>query len=191
MRYVGWYPNRARGERAKAASCEGASARPTPSAEPQSQFVARVKATWARLIRKVYAADPLQCPKCKGPMRVMALIDDPQVIRRILEHLGCWVPEASGPAPPQARVAAERAHPADLSPGSRHRVARCEGQARPRLAPTPFLRRCTTMRSASARGRRLRAGPCRAQNARMRRVLGPCATGRAEDPRGKTRRARD
>ena len=44
--------------------------------------------TTARLIRKVYEADPLECPKCKGPMRVFALIEDPGVIRRILEHLG-------------------------------------------------------------------------------------------------------
>ena len=54
-----------------------------------SEFVARARATWARLIRKVYEADPLECPKCKGPMRVIALIEDLGVIRRILEHLGC------------------------------------------------------------------------------------------------------
>ena len=54
----------------------------------------------ARLIRKVYEADPLEWPKCKGPMRVIALIDDPPVVRRILEHLGRWAPEAAGPDPP-------------------------------------------------------------------------------------------
>ena len=31
-------------------------------------------------------------------MRVIALIDDPGVIRRILEHLGLWAPEAIGVA---------------------------------------------------------------------------------------------
>jgi gluconolactonase len=44
-----------------------------PSEEPASEFAARAKAAWARLIRKVYEADPLECPKCKGPMRVIAL----------------------------------------------------------------------------------------------------------------------
>jgi hypothetical protein len=29
-------------------------------------------AAWARLIRKVYEVDPLECPKCTGPMRVIA-----------------------------------------------------------------------------------------------------------------------
>jgi hypothetical protein len=44
------------------------------------------------LIHKVYEVDPLECPKCGAPMQVIALIDDAEVIRRILEHLGCWAP---------------------------------------------------------------------------------------------------
>ena len=67
-----------------------------------SEFASRAKAAWARLIRKVYEVDPLECPKCKGPMRIIALIDDPRVIRRILEHLGLWAPETSAPGPPAA-----------------------------------------------------------------------------------------
>ena len=35
----------------------------------------RVRSTWARLIHKVYEVDPLECPRGKGPMRVIALID--------------------------------------------------------------------------------------------------------------------
>ena len=64
---------------------------------------ARVRSTWARLIHKVYEVDPLECPKCKGPMRVIALIDDKAVIRKILRHLGLWVPQIAagrGPGPP-------------------------------------------------------------------------------------------
>jgi hypothetical protein len=56
----------------------------------------RAKAAWARLIRKVYEADPLECPKCKGPMHVIALIEDPGVIRRILEHSGRWAAASEG-----------------------------------------------------------------------------------------------
>ena len=42
---------------------------------------------------KSYEVDPLECPKCgHPPMRVVALIDDAEVIRRILEHLGRWAP---------------------------------------------------------------------------------------------------
>ena len=63
--------------------------------EPQTTcaiHAARAKSAWARLIHKVYEVDPLACPKCGTPMHVIALIDDATVIRRILEHLGCWVP---------------------------------------------------------------------------------------------------
>jgi len=45
------------------------------------------------LIHKVYEVDPLECPRCKGPMRVIALIDDAAVIRKILGHLGLWAPQ--------------------------------------------------------------------------------------------------
>ena len=61
---------------------------------------ARAKAAWARLIRKVYEADPVECPKRKGPMRVIALIEEPEIIRRILEQLGCWAPDSAGRDPP-------------------------------------------------------------------------------------------
>ena len=44
------------------------------------------------MIHKVYEVDPLVCAKCGAPIRVIALIDDAAVIRRILEHLGCWAP---------------------------------------------------------------------------------------------------
>ena len=36
-----------------------------------------------------------------GPMRVIALIDDPTVARRILEHLGRWVPEPAERGSPE------------------------------------------------------------------------------------------
>lgn len=66
MRYAGWYSNRARGECAKK-SCLPAAVALAPSDEQMAtEFAARARAAWARLIRKVYEADPLQCPKCKS-----------------------------------------------------------------------------------------------------------------------------
>jgi len=100
VRDVGWYSNRARGERAKFLKDPESAATPAAPVEPASEFPARARAAWARLIRKVYEADPLVCSKCKGPMRVIALIDDPGVIRRVLEHLGRWAPEAPERGPP-------------------------------------------------------------------------------------------
>jgi hypothetical protein len=100
VRYCGWYANRSRGERAKA----GTACKVAAIAENLSDLAARAKAAWAKLIRKVYEVDPLECPKCKGPMRVTALIEEPELVRHILAHLGLWDPE-----PPRAF---ERAPPA-------------------------------------------------------------------------------
>ena len=38
------------------------------------------KRAWARLIKQVYEADPLMCPRCTGPMRIIAFIEQPEVI---------------------------------------------------------------------------------------------------------------
>ena len=45
---------------------------------------------WARLIQKIYEIDPLTCPKCHGPMAVIAFIEAEDVIEKILKHLGLW-----------------------------------------------------------------------------------------------------
>jgi hypothetical protein len=36
----------------------------------------------------IYALDPLICPKCQGAMRIIAFIEDDQIIQKILKHLG-------------------------------------------------------------------------------------------------------
>ena len=46
--------------------------------------------SWRELIKKVWEVDPLTCPQCGSEMRIISLIQDPDVIRRILEHLGLW-----------------------------------------------------------------------------------------------------
>ena len=49
-----------------------------------------LKRRWSHFIRKVYEADPLTCPKCQGEMRIISFIDQPDVIKKILQHLGLW-----------------------------------------------------------------------------------------------------
>lgn len=39
------------------------------------------------MVKKVYEADPLICNRCGATMRIVAFIDDPITIRRILDHL--------------------------------------------------------------------------------------------------------
>ena len=45
---------------------------------------------WRELIKKVWEADPLRCLKCSREMRIVSLIDQEDVIERILRHLGLW-----------------------------------------------------------------------------------------------------
>jgi hypothetical protein len=54
-------------------------------------------------MQRSFGFDVLACPRCGGRFRLMALIDDPRVILRILRHLGLptEIPAARAPrAPP-------------------------------------------------------------------------------------------
>ena len=47
----------------------------------------RSRAAWARLINKVYDANPLRCARCHSPMKIIAVITDPAQVLRILRYL--------------------------------------------------------------------------------------------------------
>jgi hypothetical protein len=57
---------------------------------------------WSELMRRAFQADVLACPRCAGRMTVLATIEDPAVIRRILTHLG--LSTEAGEAVPAARA---------------------------------------------------------------------------------------
>jgi hypothetical protein len=105
VRYYGWYSNRSRGERAR----QQAQA-PDPDNPANLQVIdvsdyqpRRLPSKkWRELIKKVWEVDPFECPRCGSEMRMIALIDDPVVIEKILRHLDLW-PEESLPAraPPE------------------------------------------------------------------------------------------
>ncbi len=96
VRYYGWYSNKARGMRQKAAATSA-----LPPGEGQGE--GRASQTWAMLIKRVYEVDPLCCPHCGGAMKVVAFIEPPQgdVIERILRHCGLWQPR---PPPSESSV---------------------------------------------------------------------------------------
>ena len=45
------------------------------------------QAAWTRLLAKIYEVDPLRCRKCGSEMRVLAVITNPDEVRKILKHL--------------------------------------------------------------------------------------------------------
>ena len=68
-----------------------------PLGDEEDVIVKARKRAWARLLAKVYGVDTLVCPKCGAEMRVIAIIEDPLEIRRILRYL-----VKIGRSPPQA-----------------------------------------------------------------------------------------
>jgi uncharacterized protein YbaR (Trm112 family) len=55
-------------------------------------------------MRRAFDLDVLACPRCGGRMSLIATIDDPRVIRKILGHLGLAteVPQAHPSRSPPA-----------------------------------------------------------------------------------------
>ena len=51
---------------------------------------------WARLLKRVFDIDIEQCPQCGGTLTILATIEDPSVIAKILTHLG--LPARAPPA---------------------------------------------------------------------------------------------
>jgi hypothetical protein len=87
----GHYANRVRGARQR-----GEAEPQEASAEPPRR---RCSPTWARLIAKVYQADPLVCTRCGQKMQMIAFLTDRLSIRRILDHLGLSTPPQERPPP--------------------------------------------------------------------------------------------
>ena len=54
-----------------------ASVEPSSEGENSAAAVAatRCSQTWAMLIKRVYEVDPLSCPQCGAPMKVVAFIE--------------------------------------------------------------------------------------------------------------------
>ena len=56
--------------------------------------------SWARLLKRVFDIDIEHCPHCGGNMKIIAAIEEPAVIAKILAHLGL---PTRVPAPPHGR----------------------------------------------------------------------------------------
>ena len=56
---------------------------------------------WAELMRRTFGLDVLECPHCGGRLRLLALIEQPSVVDRIVRHLGL-PDERPEPRPPRA-----------------------------------------------------------------------------------------
>jgi hypothetical protein len=96
VRYYGFYSNVSRGLRQK----ENEDVLIPCVIEPDEN--AKPNRNWARLIQKIYEVDPLTCPQCQGIMRVISIIEDQEVINKILLHLGLWPTKQRPPPKPKS-----------------------------------------------------------------------------------------
>ena len=92
VRYYGFYSNVSRGKRKNQDQDDL-----IPSILEPDGFSSEYRKNWARLIQKIYEVDPLTCPKCSGKMKVISMIEDENVIKKILKHLGLWDQKARPP----------------------------------------------------------------------------------------------
>ena len=61
----------------------------------------RASATWAMLMARVFEFQPLTCPRCSFPMRMVGFIVESENVRKVLKHLELPT-EAPIPHPPRA-----------------------------------------------------------------------------------------
>jgi hypothetical protein len=83
----------------------GESAPGPPSQHPSSAGSRPRRLSWADLLKRVFAADALACPRCGGRLRPLAAIHDPKAVRAILDCLN--LPSRAPPLAPARREPAE------------------------------------------------------------------------------------
>ena len=66
----------------------GRSTRREPSQSLAAAALRPHRSKWADLLKRVFKIDALTCPYCGGKRKLIALITDGKVVRKILEHLG-------------------------------------------------------------------------------------------------------
>ena len=82
------YSSRRRGERAKLAAYSAKEKESEPESDYSDYRSEFRKSAWAACIKRIYEIDPLECPKCKAQMRIIAFIQDEHSIKDIMRAEG-------------------------------------------------------------------------------------------------------
>jgi hypothetical protein len=51
-------------------------------------YASQPRVDWATLLQRSFSVDVMECPKCRGRLRMIAVITERDAVRRILAHLG-------------------------------------------------------------------------------------------------------
>jgi len=66
---------------------QGRKIKPLDETQDQTPAEKRVSMTWAKRLKRVFDIDIETCSECGGDVKIIACIEDPVVIRKILAHL--------------------------------------------------------------------------------------------------------
>ena len=69
-----------------------------PPDDPPARTCTHV--SWASLLERVFEVDVLACPRCGQRMRVLATLEEPAVVHKILQHVGLPAAPVTPRAPP-------------------------------------------------------------------------------------------
>ena len=83
-RCYGWYASRSRGMRRRAQPA--AADAPAPIVAAPRLAPTEAARRWAALLQQIFEVDPMACPQCAGPMRIVACITQSAGIDQILTH---------------------------------------------------------------------------------------------------------
>jgi hypothetical protein len=110
QRFYGAYSNRARISVSPADAKNAGSKADTHTDQDNSDFSREARSTWARLIKKIFEADPLLCT-CGARLRIVSFITDPRAVDRILRHRESGRCKAQDPFEPRAPPGAVESSP--------------------------------------------------------------------------------
>jgi hypothetical protein len=82
---------------------KGATGQAAAQTPPNSPAEQRAGMTWAQRLKRVFGIDIQTCPACGGALRIIACIEDPVVIDKILAHLDAAHLDAKAPAAQASR----------------------------------------------------------------------------------------
>jgi hypothetical protein len=110
-RYHGVFAPNSRDRAAVTPAKRGKGAKPAGREEEQEKTLAQRRAamTWSQRLKRVFGIDIETCAACGGVLRIIACIEDPAVIKKILTHIDSKNASAEPArlppcrAPPQAR----------------------------------------------------------------------------------------
>ena len=66
---------------------KGSAKKTSPTNKQESSAACHKSLTWAERLKRVFSIDVSVCSRCGGEAKIISCIEDPEVIKKILDHL--------------------------------------------------------------------------------------------------------